>query len=139
VPRVTVAQAGKPLIVRGSFRLPVLDCERIGPEELGEAARLRAETRVESSHVPPHDAVITVHLLLIGNTRSTPEVVRLAVPASIEPAGRETAVGYFALDLHHHLALDPQTYAIWTIAGGELRGPTLAALVSPDMLVRPRP
>jgi len=38
--------------------------------------------------------------------------------------------------LRQHLALEPQTYAVWTLAGGQLRGPLFAALVSPDMLPR---
>lgn len=140
VPRVTVAKPDSQVLVRGSFRLPVLQCELVDPALRPEMDRRWREAGAQGSPPVVPTAVVTIHLLLVGNTQSAPELLRLAVPIwapiKVDNLANELVTGHFALDLRQHLALDAQTYAVWTLAAGQLRGPLFAALVSPDMLPR---
>lgn len=138
VERVVLAEADAPVVLRGSFRLPVRPGEVVRPLAAGEAPdepAPRSSVCPASSGRTP-SAVLAITLLLVGDTRSAPRTLRLDVP-TWDPVDAERpgeATGHFALDLRRAAALDLQTHAVWAIAGGALHGPVLSALVDPGLV-----
>lgn len=142
LPRVTLGGEGAELVVRGSFRVPLRRRELVRPltpEE--EAARERAFA--DRGLTPPRraTAVVQLALMLFGDTDPGPRVVRLFAPTwdPVDPERLDGAIvtGHFALDLCRETGLRYETYAVWALGGGELTGPTLAAIVDPAMVPRP--
>lgn len=137
VERVVVYEERTRCMLRGSFRLPVLRRNIVPRAASGGAA---------SSPVPAVDvgdskatAVVPISLVIVGNLYPGPTITHLRVPSydAIDANAKEGVVtGYFDIDL---FALDemqhlPQTYHIWAFSGEHMAGPTLMAIVTPDML-----
>jgi hypothetical protein len=130
IERVTLGEHGGSLILRGSFRLPLLARQLVRPLVEGE----------EPPTTPP-TAVVPIGLFAIGNEQSDPRQLRMQVPTwdEVDPDALDQArvTGHFNVDLRRHLDLPCQTYALWALAAGELWGPTYAALVDPAMVPKP--
>ncbi len=118
-------------ILRGSFRLPVHDRDRVREARQGERAFL--------VHGERPSAILPISLVLTGDAFAQPTVVSLRVPTfDALPAEQAMATGHFTVDLVQLApALSDQTYAIWAVAGGTLSGPWLSAFVDPAMLPKP--
>lgn len=138
IPRVQPGHAGQRLLVHGSFRCPVRAWHRVPPPTEAER-RERAAAEADGRPLEPRPtAVVPVHLVLVGDTESLPELLTVHVPTwdAYDPNDLEGAVvsGAFHLDLRQHVALTYQTYAVWTVLDGELSGPSYSALVDPKLL-----
>lgn len=140
------------VVVRGSFRLPVLEREVVKPADPADAAlveamdeRARAELLADGAAWqdpgdPEATAVLPITLVATGAERPAPLVVRLQVPvhAPIDPtADAPEATGHFALDL---LKVDGgerlrgQTSFIYALCGEVLAGPAAVAVVDPRVI-----
>lgn len=119
VDRVFLMEGDAPLVLRGSFRLPVREHERIARPIFGEPT-----------------AVVPITLVLAGADDPGPFVLPLSVEshAPIDENGLTT--GWFALDL---LALRgmpriAQTYFAYAFAGEVLSSPVPVAIVTQNMI-----
>ncbi|MCO5165342.1 MAG: hypothetical protein M9894_03115 [Planctomycetes bacterium] len=140
------------VVVRGSFRLGVLEREVVRPGDPADAALL--ETLAEDARAealrdglawqdpgdPEATAVVPITLVVTGAERPAPLVVRLQVPVRqpIDPtADAPEAMGHFALDL---LAVEGgerlrgQTSFIYALCGDVLAGPAAVAVVDPRVV-----
>lgn len=134
IERVVLGVPGEPALLRGSFRLPVLEREHVPP---------RPEPDPTVEFPPPildpwPTAVVRLSLLLTGDTSSEPLLVPLHVPVHDEIDPKDPApvvTGFFSVDLRRETLLeDYQTYAVWAVSGAVLAGPVLMALVDPQRL-----
>lgn len=107
---VTVPESGPrggPVVVRGSFAVPLLPHQQVTGD-------------------PAARAVVPVDIVLTGEETPGPFHVDLGVPIHTLPAEGQPAVGHFALDLLAQPAMShrkPQRYWLWVFAGEAHSGP----------------
>ncbi len=131
-PRVVLVPGRATL--RGSFRLPVLPCERVRPRPADDADA--AGWRDPGD--PEATAIVTVTLVCLGESDGE----LLAVPlrlASVDPLVGEAPVvtGRFELELlggRVDLTRVVQTYSLWAFHGATVAGPCRVGLVTQDMI-----
>lgn len=140
------------VVLRGSFRLPVLEREVVKPADPTDAAaleRLDEQARADALREglawqdpgdPDAAAVVSITLVSTGASRAGPLVLHLQVPTyePIDPtADAPEAVGHFALDLLAQPGgerLRDQTSFIYALCGPVLAGPATVAVVDPRLL-----
>lgn len=86
--RVAVVEGNKPLLLHGSFRLPVAPEETVKP---ANAAYNKEHGLSDSA------ACLTIHLLAVGTGQRAPSQYRLQIPVTEVASG--VATGYFTIDL----------------------------------------
>lgn len=140
------------VVVRGSFRLPVLEREVVKPADPADAAaleKLAAEARAQAlrdgvAWQEPGDAeataVVPITIVATGVERAGPLVVHLQAPSydPIDPTADVALVtGHFALDLLAQRGgelLRDQTSFIYALSGEALAGPATVAVVDPRLV-----
>ena len=115
-PRVAVIDGKQPLVLRGSWRLPVF------PEELVKAENAEYnETHglIQRDGVTPFAACVTIHLLILG-TNDDEQLYHLRLPVAQLAEGSDgpTATGQFNIDLTQapEFPLSDQTIFIYAYA-----------------------
>lgn len=139
--RTVLLTPGARSVLRGSFRLPVHDHERVrraadaAPDDGGRPA---ADAAPDDAGVPR--AVIGITLVITASDDDSVGVLRLDVPSYDAPAADDgDATGAFAIDLLE-VGVVPrraQTYFVYAFSGEYMVGPVPAALVSEDMIGGP--
>lgn len=140
------------VVLRGSFRLPLLERELVKPADPADQAALEAlEDDARAAALadgmawqdpgdPEAAAVVPITVVATGALRAAPLVLHLQVPVRhpIDPtADAPEGTGHFALDL---LALPGgerlrgQTSFIYALSGEALAGPATVALVDPRIV-----
>jgi hypothetical protein len=121
VDRVVPITANTACVLRGSFRLPVQDRDKVK----------HAQAQTQEVFDRP-TAVVGITLLLTGSDSAVPVLVAIKVP-SYDPVEAETAevTGFFTLDLANlgNLTGMEQTYFIYALSGETMAGPFPMALV----------
>lgn len=142
VERLIPERPGADVLLRGSFRLPVLERERVKPREgapVSDDPRARRAGEVwQDPGDPDATAVIPITIVATGARRPAPLVLRLQVPSHdpIDPAAKAPVVtGHFAVELRGQGGGDElaaQTSFIYALSGQVLAGPAVVALVDPQ-------
>lgn len=140
------------VVLRGSFRLPLLEREVVKPADPADAAaleRLDEDARDEAlrdglAWQDPGDAeataVVPITIVSTGADRAAPLVLPLQVPVHepVDPtADAPEVTGHFALDLLAQPGgerLRGQTSFIYALSGAALAGPATVALVDPRLV-----
>jgi hypothetical protein len=131
--RVLVFTPDAQVILRGSFRLPVLPKEVVVPAEPKPGEAPAADVG------PPPTAVVGIALLVTGSDLPAPGLAQLTVPSYDPiPDGEKNPVvtGHFALDLLQLGVVpdQPQTLFVYAFSGEVMEGPFPIALISEKML-----
>lgn len=152
VERLVREAADAQVVLRGSFRLPLLEREVVKPADPADAAALEGlddDARDEAlkdglAWQEPGDAeataVVPITIVATGAERAAPLVLTLQVPVfePIDPtADAPEVTGHFALDLLSQPGgerLRGQTSFIYALCGQALAGPATVALVDPRLV-----
>lgn len=121
VDRVVPLTAKTACVLRGSFRLPVRDRDKVKGATGG----------ARDAHDRP-TAVLGITLLLTGSDLAAPVLVPLKVPSYDPlPADKAEATGFFTVDLAQlgNLGEMEQTWFIYALSGEIMAGPVPMALV----------
>jgi len=108
-------------VIRGSFRLPVRERDKVKGAQAG----------ARDAHDRP-TAIVGITLLLTGSDSAAPILVPLKVPSYDPlPADKAEATGYFTVDVAQlgNLTEMEQTYFIYALSGETMAGPVPMALV----------
>jgi hypothetical protein len=113
--RVAVIGMG-PLLLEGSFRLPLVERDRVAEPAEGAPTN-----------------VVPVSIVVTGSNIPGPWSWDLGVPCAEEG---EEVTGHFALDLlsMQGFPQEPQTLFVYAVSRGVFSGPAVVGLVTPDML-----
>ncbi|MFT7624679.1 MAG: hypothetical protein ACI9WU_003868, partial [Myxococcota bacterium] len=158
LPRVLVLRPETPWLVHGAFRLPLVASDVFPPLPPEETTHTDAdgdswiedwpsdpilesvdevEAVVAAAEAAPA-AVAPVVLILTGPEDPRPTIVRLRVPVWADESDplAETFTGQFAIDLRRFVPGLPtaQTWFVYAMSRQTWCGPTLSAIVSPEML-----
>lgn len=136
-------------VLRGSFRLPVLEREVVKPADAADTALVEALPEAQRPAAlkdglawqdpgdPRATAVVPITLVVTGSARPGPSVLALQVPSfdPVDPtADAPVVTGHFALDLREGLGWDrlaDQTSFIYALSGKAMAGPAAVAVVDP--------
>lgn len=137
VERVILLDQHPSCVLRGSFRLPISK-RNIIPHMEPVAPNLTPLPLVDVGD-PEATAIVPISLVIVGNLYPGPTIHHLRVPSydPVDPKAKESVVtGHFDIDLFtlENLQHLPQTYYIWAFSGEIMAGPSLMAIVTPDML-----
>lgn len=121
-------------MLRGSFRVPVLPRERVGPRTYatGDGATERRMPDVGDERAV---AIVPLSLIFTGSNDPGPFMITLQLPA-YELDSREIAIGRFEVNLFE-LAEMPRTagtYFLHVVHGPHAVGPLPIGIVSPEMI-----
>jgi hypothetical protein len=121
VDRVVPLAPNAACVLRGSFRLPIQDRDKVK----------HAHVQTQEVFDRP-TAIVGITLLLTGSDSAVPVLIALKVP-SYDPldAGAAEATGFFTVDLAKlgNLTGMEQTYFIYALSGETMAGPFPMALV----------
>ena len=134
VKRVSVIGSADPLVLHGSFRLPVLS-EHILDEERDPHLAARASwLRDIPEEAPQPKAVVPITLVVTGSQSAAPFVWRLILPVYDELLVGDdgvVATGTFAVDLMAlgRLGSSEQTWFLYALSAEVIEGPEMMAFV----------
>lgn len=136
VDRVVLDSAGATALLRGSFRLPLLDRERV-PRSLPRF--FPARSLPPDYGTPRPSAILPIAIVILASGSAAEFVIRLRVPTFDELVpndGTPIATGAFAIDLFAIRGVRgyARTYSIYAFCGEFSAGPSLMATVTKDML-----
>lgn len=149
VDRLVKDREGATAVLRGSFRLPLLEREVVKPKDPSDSAAVEALPEEQRPRAlregaawqdpgdPEATAVVPITLVVTGAHRPGPTVLDLQVPSfdAVDPGAKAPVVtGHFALDLRESLGWDrlaDQTSFIYALSGAALAGPAAIAVVDP--------
>jgi hypothetical protein len=126
IQRVISLKPGARAVLRGSFRLPVLERDIIPPAA-------GPQYQYEFGYLRP-TAIVPVSLVIAGSDSLGPIHLKLRVPSysEVEASSKDQAAnGFFTIDLLQLEDFVPlaQTYFVYALSGESFTGPVLFALV----------
>jgi hypothetical protein len=132
VDRVVLDVAGSTAPLKVSFRIPVLNRERV-PEPLPWL--VFGESFYPDYGTPRPFAILPITLVIFSSGDAVATVIPLRVPVFTE-----SAIGSFAVDLlsSPHVRGHARAYYIYAFCGEFVAGPAIMATVTEDMLPKPR-